>query len=193
MASKPIAKRQRHDDLATPSQIATALADLGDGDLVRLQRIAKLRTLGLKAVDWRDVLNEAVLRVLSGSRKWPRKVPFMVFMSQTIRSITNEHWRQIRQGVVTLEADLSKDPDAQIDDIAPNSVSPEREALARNTLSYIVGLFEDDRAVLGIIEGLGNGLSPAEIQETSGMNATEYATAQRRIRRRLARAFFEEK
>lgn len=194
MTGVSVSMSQKVVELATVPEVAATLAALGDPDLLRLRRIAQLRAMGLTAVDWRDVLNEAVVRVLTGSRKWPKTVPFVAFMAQTMRSIANEHWRQVHESGVTVEADLDIDtdhPTAGLEQMAVNAIHPEREVIARRTLADIEELFRGDSQVLAILEGLGEGLSPVETQEEAGISATQYASAQRRIRRELARAFKE--
>ena len=48
-------------------------------------------------------------------------------------------------------------------------------------------LFADDPTVLGIIEGLAEGLEPEQIRDRLGLTSTAYDTARRRMRRALLR------
>lgn len=181
--------------LATKEEVAKTLSSLTDSDLLRLKRIAQLRASGLTSVDWRDLLNEAVERSLNGTRRWPCEIPFVAFMAQTIRSIANEHWRQVHERVVTAESDLApsslENEESNIDNLGNNPIHPEREIVARNTLREIEELFSDDSEIIAILEGLGEGLSPSEIQRNAQINPTKYASAQKRIRRKLARVYSE--
>jgi len=165
--------------------IEKTLAGLSDADLLRLQRFARLRSRLVPSMDWQDLLQEAIARVLDGRRKWPPTIEFMTFMRQTIRSIANEHWRREQRRPAHAEFD-----DEQVTDHAVNSSrQPERLVAASNVLDEIHSLFADDEEVLAILSGLAANESPNEIQSRSGMSATKYASAQRRIRRGLARAF----
>ena len=87
-------------DVATPEESVAALRRLSDGDLRRLERLARLRVIGLHAVDWRDLLHEAIVRLLDGSRRWPRDVSMVVFLRETMRSIASDHWRRLEEPVV---------------------------------------------------------------------------------------------
>lgn len=181
------------DDLATATDVAAALLSLTDADLVRLKRIAQLRSAGLVAIEWKDLINEAVSRALGETRRWPRSVPFVAFLAQTMRSIANEEWRRLHQEKVTLESDLgtanSEGELMILDELAENSVHPEREVLARKTLEEIEALFKDDLEALAILNGLAEGLTPDEIQIKGDMSRIQYASSQKRIRRKLSREY----
>jgi DNA-directed RNA polymerase specialized sigma24 family protein len=184
------------DDLASAAEVAAALLKLTDADLVRLKLIAQLRTSGLVAIEWKDLINEAVCRALGETRRWPRNVPFIAFLAQTMRSIANEERRRLHQEKVTLESDLgSSHVEGELitlDDLAENPVHPEREELARKTLEEIEALFKDDVEALALLNGLADGLTPDEIQIKGDMNKIQYASSQKRIRRKLAREFLTE-
>lgn len=179
--------------LASSAEAAEEIACLSTADLVRLKEFAQLRSYGLITVEWTDLVNEAVSRVLSGTRRWPKDVSFIAFMAQTIRSVASEERRRVYRENVTLESDLAPpNGDAQnfsIDEIAASPMNLERELIARRTLEEILALFSDDHDALAILGGLGRGLSPEDVQRDAGMNQTQYGTTQRRIRRAIARAF----
>jgi len=177
-----------------PPTVAAALAALPDADLLRLKRFAELRSLRLPLLNWSDLLNEAIARALDGSRLWPADVDFMVFMLQSIRSIASEQWRRVQRIPVTREADLAPaDPTsaerASLDEVGRNELNPQREVLAERALSDVMTLFRADKQATAILEGLAEGDSPRGIQHRAGMTPIQYASAQRRIRRALARAF----
>jgi RNA polymerase sigma-70 factor (ECF subfamily) len=180
-----------------PPTVGAALAALSDADLLRLKRFAQLRSLRLPLLSWGDLLNEAIARVLDGSRVWPLDVDFMVFMLQNIRSIANEQWRRIERIPITREADLpAGDPSSiersSLDEVGRHEVTPEREVLAESTLRDVMTTFHADAQATAILEGLAQGESPTDIQRCVGMTPTQYASTQRRIRRVLARKFPEE-
>ena len=78
--------------IASKQDIVDELRGLTDADLGRLEQIARLRAIGLHDVEWRDLLHEAVTRMLEGTRQWPKDVGLVVFLRQTMRSIASEHW-----------------------------------------------------------------------------------------------------
>ena len=179
-------------EVATKDEIAAALRCLSDADLRRLERIARIRVIGLHAVDWQDLLNEAIVRLLEGSRRWPRDVPLIVFLRETMRSIASEYWRRLKAPVVVSESEANTDRvtgDGIVDNTADWTTQPERRASADEVLELIEREFADDADALQVIDGMVRGNSPRAIHEEACINATRYASTQRRIRRRLARMF----
>ncbi len=165
---------------------------LSDDELRRLEQLARLRVVGLHMVDWRDLLHEAVAKLLDGSRRWPRDVSLIVFLRETMRSIASNYWRRLEEPVVMIEADLRVRGEAgegALGNIMDPAASPERQVSAAETLARIEEAFKEDGDALKVMAGMAAGKTPREIQEEAGMNKTRYASTQRRIRRRLAREF----
>lgn len=181
---------QATDDFASVSEVALALANLSKADMTRIKQIAKLRSAGLDVMGWEDLLNESLQRMLEGVRRWPKSVPFIAFLAQTVRSVASDEWRRLRAENTGRESDLGLHADGSersLADLAVNPIDPEREVVARRSLEEIEALFADDSEALGVIHGLAQGSTPQEVQHDGAMNSTQYASAQKRIRRRLSR------
>ena len=177
---------------ASTEELSSALTALSTADLLRVKQIARLRCVGLSSVTWEDLINEAVTRSLAGTRRWPRAVPFVAFLVQTIRSIASEEWRRRDHEQTTLETDLGFDEaetPMTLADFAVDLIDPEREVIARKTLGDIEALFLDDNEAGAILRGFAEGAMPEQIQSSASLTKTQYASAQKRIRRRLARYF----
>jgi RNA polymerase sigma-70 factor (ECF subfamily) len=172
----------------TAADAASAIEALSETDLVRLQALARLWSRGLPGgFGWADVLNEAVVRVLDGSRVWPLGVPILAFLSGVMRSICDDYWRRVRheQRLLVSRDDqnqpgLSAEP---VDELA----DPERVAVAVATLAEIFRLFATDPIALRIIDGMAGGLTATEICSAYDISALDYDTARRRMRRALMR------
>lgn len=180
-------------DVATPDEVADALGALSAVEIGRLNMIARIRARYAPGIEWRELLHEAIDKALSGARKWPRHLPFLVFMRETMRSQASEHRRKAMFGLVTTEADLPARADGlSVIGQAPCGVpSQEREVFARQLMDHVLSLFAGDTAALAVLDGLAKGLGPVEIQKGAGITATQYASAQKRIRRGLVHAFPE--
>lgn len=180
---------------ATVEECAEALRQLADGELRQLERVARIRVIGLAALDWQDLLHDAIGRMLEGRRRWPRDVSLIVFLRETMRSIASEQWRRLEMPLVVAESEVARAAgvagDSAVDNTSDVSMEPEARTSAAETLARIEVLFEQDKDALQVMEGMASGKSPAEIQEETGMNATRYASTRRRIRRRLLREFSE--
>src|SRR5262245_13815989 len=69
-----------------PTEALAAIKSLSDGEKAALLKVAKVyaRTR-LTRYGPEDLLQEAIVRVLEGTRRWPTGVPFMAFMCGTMR------------------------------------------------------------------------------------------------------------
>lgn len=162
--------------------VGMALRMLSDADLVRLKALARLWSRGLPGgLGWADVLNEAIVRSLDGSRRWPPDVPLLAFLSGVMRSICDEHWRRARRD----HALLVVAPDQVWSVVATDD--PERVLAAAQTLGAINGMFADDAAALKIIAGLAEGMSATDIRLHYDMSEREYDSTRKRMRRALLR------
>ena len=169
----------------TAADVARAIQALSDADLVRLKALARLWSRGLPAgLGWADVLNEAILRALEGTRSWPPGVPLVAFLSGVMRSICDDQWRQLRREALARHGDVTELA-ASAEDGAPGI---ERTLAAAQALVEINRLFAGDPPVLKIIAGLSEGLTAREIQQAYRMAERDYDTARKRMRRALLRA-----
>jgi RNA polymerase sigma-70 factor (ECF subfamily) len=163
---------------SAPRDIGWAIRTLSDADLLRLRALASLRARGLVGgITWSDLLHEAIVRALDGSRHWPPNVPLVAFLAGIMRSLRDEHWQRARREV-RMAATAGE---------ATQAADPERVYAATQTLAAIDRLFADDAIALKIVAGLAHGLAADEIRRLYGLSETEYDTARRRIRRALLR------
>jgi len=168
--------------------VALAIHSLSDADLVRLKALAQLWVRGLpRGFSWSDVLHEAIARALDGSRKWPRGIPILAFLSGVMRSICEDQWRRERLEHEVLAREVDSADLCGIGDTAGSTTDPERAVGAAQSLAAINRLFAADPDALKIIAGLSDGLTAAEICRVYGMSEREYDTTRKRMRRALLR------
>ena len=178
-------RRRGGNVVPPPRDVGEALAALSDDDLLRLRTIARLRARGLPGgVAWSDLLHEAMVRALEGTRHWPPGVPLLAFLAGIMRSLCDEQWRRRRrEGSVLLSDDTAASTMAGVS----SDADPERVYAASEALAAIDRLFVSDTVALKVIAGLSNGLTAEEIQHLYSLSAVEYDTARRRMRRTLLR------
>jgi DNA-directed RNA polymerase specialized sigma24 family protein len=177
--------------IQSPVDRALAVKLVTDCDLLRLKVIARLHGRSLPPdLSWADLIQEALTRVLDGSRAIPPGVAPVAFLAGVMRSIKAEHWRRRRRAIEQRPALASE---YQL--VAPETVEacdplpdPERWLIAAQQLEAIGMLFAHDPVALQIIAGLGDGLTAEEIRRSLGMTKTEYDSARKRMRRALIRA-----
>lgn len=173
------------------------MAGLSAADKARLKIIAKLRARGLRGSDWEDLLQEVRLRAFNGSRRWPRGLPFMAYLLQGLRSVASEESRAGTYESATVTTEFPDAASGEADSVQassedPQAVDPARAVAARSALIEVERLFADDGQASTILHGLALGKTPEEICTAGSMTAVEYASAQKRIRRKLATHFDEE-
>ncbi len=173
-----------------PAQTALALDLVNEMDLLRLKTIARVYARGLEPeVAWEDMLQEALTRVLVGSRLRPEGVTMVAFVAGILRSLRADYWRRAARasaGNDTVRIDHESDESLAVVMSDPTP-GPERELVALQELSTIRELFASDPTAVQIIDGLGRGLSAEQIRRSTGLSKTDYDSARRRMRRKLLR------
>src|SRR5262245_49141805 len=152
----------------SPSEAGAAIRALAAADKIALMKIARLYAKKTP-YDHEDLLQEAMCRVLSGARAWPRGLAALPFLWGVVRSIAWE-WR-------------NETPDAMPDGADP--AGEERRAIAGLDVAKIIALFDDDPAAQIIVRGMMEGARGAELQELSGLDKIEYESKRTKIRRRI--------
>jgi DNA-directed RNA polymerase specialized sigma24 family protein len=152
----------------SPAEAGAAIRALTAADKIALMKIARLYAKKTP-YDHEDLLQEAMCRVLSGARAWPRGLEALPFLWGVVRSIAWE-WR-------------NETPDAMPDGADP--AGEERRAIAGLDVAKIIALFDDDPAAQSIVRGMMEGARGAELQEASGLDKTDYESKRTKIRRRI--------
>jgi DNA-directed RNA polymerase specialized sigma24 family protein len=124
--------------------VARALAALTPSDLVRLKRLAQLRARLLPGLEWDELLNEALLRALDGSRRWPDGVPLLAFIAGIMRSLVDGRMHQRRR--LAERALAGSGPRV--------AAPPDARLHARQCLAGIAQFFAGDPDVLALIGAL---------------------------------------
>lgn len=154
--------------ILSQGEVVKTLKALTDGDKTALMKIA--RAYATKTCyGHEDLLQEAICRVLSGARAWPRGLPVLSFLVGVMRSIAWE-WRGEPQG----EAQDVVDPR-----------TGEGGVMASIDVVKIIALFGDDPVAQKIVVGIMEGARGQELQELSGLDKTGYESKRTKIRRRI--------
>lgn len=172
----------RSDITAAPADtaveaVARALAALAPSDLVRLKRLAQLRARLVPDLDWEELLNEALLRALDGSRHWPQGVPLLAFIAGIMRSLADgragQRRRQAERALAVGEHQVVTAPDARLH--------------ARQCLDAIVQFFAGDPDVLALIAGLMRQYLEGAEEPTLQLSRKRRDAARKRLARAILR------
>jgi DNA-directed RNA polymerase specialized sigma24 family protein len=150
------------------AEVGEAVRSLSVADKTALMKIARLYAKKTP-YDHEDLLQEALCRVLGGTRAWPRNVQALAFLWGVVRSIAWEWKKEI----------LDKEPDGA------DPQREERRAIAGLDAVKIIALFDDDPVAQTIVRGMMEGARGQELQEMSGLDKTDYESKRTKIRRRV--------
>jgi RNA polymerase sigma-70 factor (ECF subfamily) len=141
---------------------------------VRLKHLAQLRARLLPGIEWDELLNEALLRALDGSRRWPEGVSLLAFIAGIMRSLVDvrvcERHRLAEYALAVGEL--------------PRTAPPDMQLHARQCLAAITRFFAGDPDVLALIADLAR-------QYLGGSDDAAQRLSQKRreaARKRLTRA-----
>jgi DNA-directed RNA polymerase specialized sigma24 family protein len=146
------------------AEVAAAVRSLTAGDKTALIKVARLYAKKTP-YDHDDLLQEALCRVLAGTRAWPRGVQALPFLWGVVRSIAWE-WKK------------------EIPDKAPDAADVEAEERRANA-TKVIALFDDDPVAQAIVRGMMEGARGQELQDLSGLDKTDYESKRTKIRRRV--------
>lgn len=186
-----------------PDEVRAAIETLTGIEQYRIKKAAQICLIGTEYQAPDELINEAVLRSIGGGgRNWPKHVPFVAFMIKTIESLAEASRSSPAQAktdrIDGLDHDLG--PEAFLAahghanaDVVEQAISLEDEQahMARTIedARAVDELFANDDDVTWIVMGLKDGQKASEIQSISGMSQTQYETAKRRMRRKIADHF----
>lgn len=195
-------------ELASPDDVAEAVSNLTDVDMLRLQRAAAFCLPGSAFDAAEELAGEAISQTYraalgEGGRRWPKDVAFIAFLLKTIQGLASDSRDSARQRQTVRAGDLidgdidRRDP---FDALGISHPSIETELVEAETIesqhaidqiliAKVSEYFKDDDQVQMIMMGIQDDLSAAEIREIAGMNPTQYETAWRRFRRGLNKLF----
>jgi len=164
--------------LHSPAEALEALKLLSDSQKAALLKAAKAYArIRRTRYEHEDLLQEAVTRVLEGTRKWPVGVPFMAFMCGAMRGIAWD-WRAESQDSDPEESEAGK--------------PEEGDAIARIDAQKLLKLFSDDPIAQRLLVGMMEGARGEELWESSGLTRTDYESKRKKIRRRIERLWLKE-
>lgn len=174
------------------AEIVEAIRGLSAADWVRLKKVAAY--YARPAVPAQDLLQEAFVRALDGSRVCPAHVDAVRFLAEAMRSIADGEQEKAnrRPALVSIEggsgaATAMSVPDPALS-VESRIVQAEQDARMRADL---LALFEDDSAAKDIVEGTMEGMTAEDLRELTGLDRTAYDSKRKLIRRRIDKRYPE--
>lgn len=173
----------------TTAEVEAELRQLcGSADLARAKSLARARVAGL--IDWtaEDLLYEAMVKLLSGERRWPRSVHPLVVLKMAMHGIASNVRKRNNKGPidwhVTVEVATDEHDDPQVEVIVANT-TPVDVANAKSELKAIQSLVTGDEEAELVVEAWADGLRGKDAAEALGFDMKTYEAARKRLTRRL--------
>jgi RNA polymerase sigma-70 factor (ECF subfamily) len=161
----------------SPTEAVQAIKGLSDRDKATLLKGARAYArICQSRYDYEDLLHEAIARVLEGSRKWPRAVPFLSFLFGVMRGIA---WD-------------SRDHCPEGEPEPPAAKHHEGEVIARIDTQKLIALFGDDPVAQKLVVGMLEGARGQDLWQSIGLTQTDYESKRKKIRRRIERLWFQQ-
>jgi DNA-directed RNA polymerase specialized sigma24 family protein len=174
----------------TESQIRNAIGSLTLGDLDRLRQYAQFLVMRSAMRDASgtadDLLSEALVRVMTGERKWDAKVPFMKFLAGCMKSI---RWNWLKHARLLPQQDTEPFQPSQETGIkrwpltAKSNI--ESQLYAKQEVERISNFFSRDALASRVIEAWKTGKHKEQVVKDLKISERDYSTVVKRIRRRL--------
>ena len=172
--------------------ISPLLEGLSKADWERLNRAAAYRC-NIVSINPDELLQEALIRTLSGERRCPKDINILTFLRQTMRSIASSDAKS-----------FSKNPGSvQLSDFEEHtylqSATQEKatsiedklcsEDEAKEIKENILALFEHDETATMILMGRIEEMNASEIQKMLKIDQTQYQSKTKYIRRTINKHF----
>ena len=160
-------------------EVMSAVEQLSTADTLRLRSAAKFLTAGLgqsrRGESWEDLLQEAILRSLTGERKWPYQLAFRTFLIGAMRSIASS-WAKRTPLESVSEFEPFSNAESIINSVAANAL-----------LDAVTKQLGDDEIALRILDCMMTGMNGPHIIEHLGLTPHQYQSAAKRIRRKAVK------
>jgi DNA-directed RNA polymerase specialized sigma24 family protein len=187
-SSPPLPASPEQAEYYDKAEVLAAFVALPAADLAHLMRYARLRMFPLSGrlrdADAQDLLHEALVKTLDGTRRWRRAVPLDQHLVGCMSSIANNWFEQAGkfqdiQGFEGSSADADASPDLASQFDAQEKIDQIRRVLEE----------ENDATALSVLDTMLDGRTPAEAKALLGINDGVYWAARKLVRRRAERLF----
>lgn len=188
---------EEKEDWLSGAEIEEELSKLKDEDLFRLHKAAKYhaRNKGYRNDDDADdLMQQAILLALEGTRQCKRSMQFVPFLIGVMRSEAHRAKKKlcvenksVSPGEKPMGEFVSKVSDAHTPSHEDNVIELENEMenkeKSKDAAQKLFDLFEDDEEATYVLIAVSDGLCPDEICEQVGIDRKRYETVRTRIRR----------
>jgi DNA-directed RNA polymerase specialized sigma24 family protein len=171
-------------------ELREAVLALKKIDLVRLRRAGRLYALRLDC-ELDDLLGDAIMLALSGSRTCPRDMEVLPFLVGIMRSRASALRQSAKRKGIPVPIDDNRQEDMTVIPLVettPHDLLDRADDYAAR-VQALEALFADDPEALRVLSADLRQAEKAEIMAALNIDAVQYATIRRRMRRRIDKGF----
>jgi CheY-like chemotaxis protein len=176
-------------DWAGRDDVVQAINTLGDEDLLRIQKIAKLKQWGRRADDWKELLQDALMKTLigaddpssgkrKGKRRWDKGIDFVEHLTDVMSSDVYHSRKKSNKQKTYGESELKK---LISENTSPDECLIQSEERAQKE-AEILQLFSADQEATNVLQDLFCNLDKDEITWKRSLSSKQYAAIMKRIR-----------
>ncbi len=189
--SKAAGHESKYDRLSPDEVNAEVLALTTPANWVRLERISATLCGGIPWLSPKDLLHEALARLCSGTKKWPRGVHPVVVMRKVMHSIASDARKHGERGPFDHGVAVgdgtgggqSVDERPQVHGVV--TVTPQDEVESKEQIAAIDAAVADDEELRLLVMAWGDGLKGTAAADELGWEMNKYEAARKRLLRRL--------
>lgn len=167
------------------AEVKAALDAFDAGDWAKAEVIARARCAGLTGWTHEDLLNEALVGLLGGTRVWPEGVHPLVVLANVMRSIASNEREHTQASPVDATVEVDTLGEGSAAGLARTSVTPERQLSGKEQLVAVYASVAGDQELELLVMVWADGLRGEEARETLGWDSKTYDAARNRLLRRL--------
>ncbi len=181
---------QESEGHLTKVEVETVLAAFQPADWQRAKIIATTFCAGLTGLAADDLLQEAMFKLLSGARVWPRGIHPLVVLKSVMHSVASNARK--RNALSPIDANVVVDLfEVDVDDKPPTvhgtvTVTPEDETLGKQQIAALYASLGGDEDLELLAVEWSDGIRGAEAREELGWDEKKYDAVRKRLLRRLA-------
>lgn len=183
-------KVSKSEPYLTENQVANLLSDFSVDDWYKAASCARIFCVNVPGLTENDLLHEAVVQLLDGTRHCPASVQPMTALYFVMRSIASHVRKRLKDGPIDYRVEVLSDFDEKEEFsnavIAFSLASPEQNAQDRQLIADIDKLFEDDPEVRKLLHLWAEGIFGGEARMEMNLGGNMFEAANKRLRRKLA-------
>lgn len=173
------------------SEIEETLAGLSAADMQRINNKACTYAQGLVHLSPKDLIQEVLVKFLTGERVFPKDARPVIVIINAIHSEASNCREREQSGAIDYHVDISamsqeiEDDEGTVVVVPRHEVTPERILSARWDLSVIEALVADSPELQELVVAWALGLRGEAAAADLGWEMNQYEAARKRLVRRL--------